>query len=119
MTTAYWCVLAAGLLPYLFVLISKASGGRYNNRDPRAWQARLSGMPARAHSAHLNSFEALPLFAAAVIIAHLSGAEQSRTDLLALAFIVLRLGYGICVWFGSLALLAVSLCFSARRNGRK
>jgi len=96
MSTAYWCVLAAGLMPYLWVLISKVTGGRYNNRDPRAWQARLSGMPARAHSAHLNSFEAFPLFAAAVIIAQLSAAEQPRTDMLAMAFIGLRLLYGIC-----------------------
>ncbi|MGQ0801864.1 MAG: MAPEG family protein [Pseudomarimonas sp.] len=96
MTTAYWCVLAAGVMPYLWVLVSKVTGARYDNRDPRAWQARLSGMPARAHSAHLNSFEAFPLFAAAVIIAQLSAADQSRTDMFAMAFIVLRLLYGIC-----------------------
>ena len=37
---AYWCVLFAALLPYLWVMIAKASGQRYNNRDPRGWQAR-------------------------------------------------------------------------------
>ena len=124
MTTAYWCVLAAGLLPYLFVVISKATGGRYDNRDPRAWQARLSGMPARAHSAHLNSFEAFPLFAAAVIIAQLSGAEQTRTDWLAIAFIALRLLYGAfyvadwekprsLVWIAGLG-CCIALFFGAR-----
>jgi len=96
MTTAYWCVLAAGLMPFLFTGVAKAAGGRYDNRDPRSWQARLSGMPQRAHAAHLNSFEALPLFAAAVIIAHLAGAAQAQVDGLALAFIALRLGYGVC-----------------------
>jgi len=94
MTTAYWCVLIAGLMPFLFTGIAKVSGGRFDNRDPRAWQARLAGMPARAHAAHLNSFEALPLFAAAVIIAHLTNADQARTDLLAMAFIGLRLAFG-------------------------
>lgn len=100
MTTAYWCVLAAGLMPYLFTAISKASGERYNNRDPRAWQSRLSGLPARAHAAHLNSFEAFPLFAAAVIVAQLAQATQDRIDGLALAFIALRLGYGVCYLAG-------------------
>lgn len=96
MTVAMWCVLAAGLMPYLFTAIAKVSGERYNNRDPRGWQARLSGLPARAHAAHLNSFEAFPFFAAAVIVAQLAQAPQPRVDALALAFIVLRLGYGVC-----------------------
>ena len=48
MTTAYWCVLAAGLMPYLFTAIAKGAGSRYDNRDPRAWQSRLAGLPARA-----------------------------------------------------------------------
>jgi uncharacterized MAPEG superfamily protein len=100
MTTAYWCVLAAGLLPYLFTAIAKLSGSRFDNRDPRAWQARLSGMPARAHAAHLNSFEAFPFFAAAVIIAHLAQAPQARVDQLALAFVALRIGFGICYLAG-------------------
>lgn len=96
MTTAYWCVLAAGLLPYLFTAIAKVTGARFDNRDPRTWQSRLTGLPARAHAAHLNSFEAFPFFAAAVIIAHLAQAPQARIDQLALAFIALRVGFGIC-----------------------
>jgi uncharacterized MAPEG superfamily protein len=96
MTIAFWCVLIAAVLPFLFTAVAKAAGGRYNNREPRAWQARLSGMPARAHAAHLNSFEALPFFAAAVIIAHMVGGEQSRIDALSIAFIALRIGYGVC-----------------------
>jgi uncharacterized MAPEG superfamily protein len=94
MTIAYWCVLAAGLMPYLFTSIAKARGSRYDNRAPREWQARLEGMPARAHAAHLNAFEAFPLFAAAVIIAHLREVPQDKLDALAAAFVVLRLAYG-------------------------
>lgn len=100
MTIAFWCVLAAGVMPYLFTAVAKASGGRYDNREPRAWQSRLAGLPARAHAAHLNSFEAFPLFAAAVLVAHVAQAEPSRIDHLALAFVVLRLGYGICYLAG-------------------
>ena len=54
-----------------------------------------SGWPARAHAAHLNSFEAFPFFAAGVIIAHLRGLDQETINLLAIAFIVLRLAYGL------------------------
>jgi len=123
MTIAYWCVLAAGLMPFLFTAIAKASAGRYDNRDPRLWQAQLAGMPQRAHAAHLNSFEALPLFAAGVIIAHLAGVAQSRIDLLALAFIALRLGYGVCYLAGWATLrslvwvlaLACNIAFIAKR----
>lgn len=114
MTIAYWCVLAAGLMPFLWTLVAKTTGERFNNRTPREWQARLSGLPARAHAAHLNSFEAFPLFAAAVIIADLLDAPQATVDLLALAFIGLRVLYGILyladqhalrslVWFAALA----------------
>lgn len=95
MQTALICVLVAGLMPYLWTGTAKALGRRYNNADVRTWQAGLSGMALRAHGAHLNSFEAFPLFAVAVIVAQLTGAEQSRVDALALAFIGLRLLYAI------------------------
>lgn len=95
MSLAFWCVLVAGFMPYAFTAIAKSVGGRYDNRQPREWQSRLSGLAARAHAAHLNGFEAFPLFAAAVIIAHLGQAEASRVDALALAFVLLRIGYGI------------------------
>lgn len=94
MTIAYWCVLAAGLMPYLFTAIAKGTGGRFDNRSPREWQSRLQGMPARAHAAHLNAFEAFPLFAVAVIVADLRDAAQDRVDMLAIAFVVLRLVFG-------------------------
>jgi uncharacterized MAPEG superfamily protein len=107
MTTAYWCVLAAGLMPYLFIVVAKTRGQRYDNRDPRSWLAKQTGASARAHAAHLNSFEAFPLFAAAVIIAQLTGAPQPRIDSLALAFVALRLAYGICYLGGWATLRSV------------
>jgi uncharacterized MAPEG superfamily protein len=95
MTTAIYCVLAAGLMPILWTGVAKARGPRYNNFNVRLWQSNLEGLAQRAHAAHLNSFEAFPLFAAAVIIAQMTGADQGRVDLLALSFIGLRLLYGI------------------------
>jgi uncharacterized MAPEG superfamily protein len=88
-TIALWCVLIAGLLPYVATAISKA-GADYDNRDPRAWLAQQHGYRRRAGAAAMNGFEALPLFAAAVLIAQLLHAPQSSANLLAIGFIVAR-----------------------------
>ena len=89
MTIALWCVLVAGLLPYVATLTAKSRRG-FDNANPREWLARQDGFRARAHAAQLNSFESFPLFAAAVIIADLRGAEQNPINLLALGFIAAR-----------------------------
>ncbi len=95
MTTALYCVLAAGLMPLLWTGVAKVRGPRYNNFNVRLWQGKLEGVAQRAHAAHLNSFEAFPLFAAAVIVAQMTAANQGRIDILALSFIGLRVLYGI------------------------
>lgn len=95
MTIAYWSVLAAALLPYVLAAIAK-SDRRYDNHAPRDWLARLDGHRARAHAAQLNGFETFPAFAAGVVIAHLTGgAEQHTIDLLAVLYLVFRVGYNI------------------------
>jgi uncharacterized MAPEG superfamily protein len=99
-TVAYWCVLIAVLLPFACSFIAKVrdvgkprSQGGYDNGDPRAWLARQQGWRARAVAAEANSFEALPFFIGAVIIAHQLGAPQTRVDILALLFVTLRIIY--------------------------
>ena len=99
-TAAYWCVLVAALLPVLCAGIAKwgmfgrpRREGGYDNHDPRSWLARQKDWRARANAAQANSFEALPFFIGAVIIAHQLGAMQMRLDLLAFVYIVLRLLY--------------------------
>ena len=97
MHVSYWCVLIAALLPFGFTAIAKTiARRRFNNHAVRDFQAQLTGTAQRAHWAHLNSFEAFAPFAAAVLVAQQIGAPQGRIDALALAFIVLRLGYGAC-----------------------
>ena len=96
MTIALWCVLIAALLPYLATTIAKAGAERFNNRDPRAWLARQGGFRARANAAQMNSFEAFPFFAAAVIVAQMLQASQDRVDALAVIFVVVRAGYIVC-----------------------
>jgi uncharacterized MAPEG superfamily protein len=96
MTTAYWCVLVAALLPIIWAGAAKAGARGYNNARPREFLGALSGWPARANFAQQNSYEALPPFAAGVIIAQLCNAPQSTIDALALTFIVARVAYGFC-----------------------
>ena len=93
MTTALWCVLIAGLLPYAATLTAKIGGARFDNANPRDWLGEQSGYRRRANSAQLNSFEAFPLFAAAVIVAQMLAAPQARVDMLALVFVAARIAY--------------------------
>ena len=99
-TLAYWCLLVAALLPIVCSGLAKAGmfgkprrEGGYDNTNPRNWLARQKDWRARANAAQSNSFEALPLFMAAVIIAHQLGANQAYLDLLAFLFVALRILY--------------------------
>lgn len=92
MTTAYWMILVAGCLPYWPTVVSKWRRS-YDNAAPRAGVDRLPPRQQRAYWAQLNAFEAFPLFAAAVIVAHLVRAPQPWVDGLAVAFIAFRVAY--------------------------
>lgn len=108
-TVAYWCVLIAVLLPYVCTMLAKSGGfgkprsqGGYDNNDPRGWLARQTDWHARANAAQANSFEALPFFIGAVIIAHQLGAAQTTLDILALLFVTLRIIY-VAMYIAGLA----------------
>lgn len=100
MTLAEMCILAACLLPIACAGMAKSQGfgkprrdGGFDNHNPRQWLGGLQGWQARAHAAQLNSFEALPLFIAGVLIAQFHNADQPLVNLLAAGFVVLRIGY--------------------------
>jgi uncharacterized MAPEG superfamily protein len=94
LTMAYWCLLAAAVLPYVTAWIAKAGAFRpADNQAPRDWASRQGGWRARALAAQNNGFEGLPLFMAGVLAAHQFGATQARIDALALAFLLLRVVY--------------------------
>lgn len=116
-TLAYGCVLVAALLPILCAGIAKwgllgkpRREGGYDNHNPRAWLARQTDWRARANAAQANSFEALPFFIGAVIIAHQLHAPQTRLDILAFLFIFTRLVY-ILMYLADMA-TARSLAFA-------
>ena len=99
-TVAYWCVLIAALLPFVCAWLAKSQGfgkprreGGFDNHDPRAWLARQTDWQARANAAQANSFEALPFFIGAIVIAHQLQAPQALLDILAVVFVTLRIIY--------------------------
>jgi uncharacterized MAPEG superfamily protein len=96
MTIAYACVLFMGLFPYVATGIAKKGFEQYDNNMPRQWLAKQTGFRARANAAQANLFESLPFFFAAVIIAHIENASQSRIDFLAVGFVLARIAYLIC-----------------------
>jgi uncharacterized MAPEG superfamily protein len=93
MSVAYWCVLAAAILPYLTVGIAKGRSA-YNNRDPRL-PGTYQGLAYRANSAHQNGLETFPFFAVAVVVASGGSAHVmiGVLDMLALIWVALRLVY--------------------------
>ena len=114
MTIAYWCVLVAIFLPYVWFGVANATGkGQRDNHSPRDFGQHIQGLPKRAYGAHLNAFEALPAFAAAVVIAEAVHASQGLVDGVALCWVALRLLHGVfyltdkgslrsAAWFGGL-----------------
>lgn len=126
MTIAYWCVLAAILLPYVWTGVAKFTSGfrPRDNHNPRDYLDRLEGPAKRAHWAQLNTFESIPGFMAAVIIAHQAQAPQHLVDALAVTYIALRLAYGVLyikdlaslrslVWAGGVACIVALFVVSA------
>ena len=96
----YWCVLIAALLPVVCAGIAKSTAfgkpveqGGFDNANPREWLLRQSDWQARANAAQANSFEALPFFIGAVLIAHQLGADQGLLNALAAAYVALRIAY--------------------------
>jgi uncharacterized MAPEG superfamily protein len=89
MTIAFWCILIAGTLPYVAFNFVKGLDGRL----PRAGVSGLEGRAARAYGAQLNGFETFPLFAAAVIVSHVVGGPSLAANILAVVYVLLRIGH--------------------------
>ena len=94
MTIAELCLLGAVVLWLATIGLAKGFGWRdYDNAKPRSSGFYDSGWKARALGAHQNGLEALPFFAAAVLLAEFRGAPRDLVDALAVAFLIVRLVY--------------------------
>jgi uncharacterized MAPEG superfamily protein len=96
MTISLWCVLFAGLLPYLGTAFAKWGFENFDNNNPRAWLANQTGFRARGNAAQANSFEAFPLFASGVIVATITQAPLTLVNTLAIIFVLSRIAFIIC-----------------------
>ncbi|MFD1437333.1 hypothetical protein HLH14_01715 [Acinetobacter sp. ANC 4282] len=93
-----YLILIACLLPYVFTVIAKKTAGfkGRDNQNPRDFLAKTTGLAARANAAQQNSFESLPLFIAAILMAEYMVVPQTVIMTFGIAYIVLRIVYGIC-----------------------
>ena len=93
-----YLIIIACLFPYVFAVVAKMAGGfkREDNQNPREFLAKTTGLAARANAVQQNSFESLPLFIAAVLMAEYMVIPQVVVMMFGIAYIVLRIIYGIC-----------------------
>ncbi|MDR7331552.1 MAPEG family protein [Roseateles asaccharophilus] len=118
MTIAQFCLLVVCVLPVACAALAKSKGmgkrrrdGGFDNHNPREWLAKQQGWQARAHAAQANGWEALPIFLAALFVAHQHQVAQATVDALAMGFLAARLVYiGLYLadqpWLRSLAWFA-------------
>jgi uncharacterized MAPEG superfamily protein len=97
MTLADICLIGAVVIAMVSIGIAKGAGrGRFDNARPRDEDFYQDPFRARARGAHQNGLEAFPIFAVAVLVAELHHARQPVVDALAVAFLVIRVGYVAC-----------------------
>ncbi|MHA3083339.1 MAPEG family protein [Acinetobacter sp. ANC 5383] len=109
-----YLILTACLLPYVFTFIAKIAGGYKlkDNQNPREFLAKTTGLAARANAVQQNSFESLPLFLASVLMAEYMVMNQNMIMTLGIAYIVLRILYGICYLVNWATLRSIIWAFS-------
>ena len=113
MTVPFWCLLIAVVLPYVIsgggAVLRKKQLGTLDNEEPRTQAMELRGEAARAYAAQHNAWEALSVFAAAVLVNHFAGGAPGLSATAAIVWVVARLLHPI-MYVRNLATLR-SLCF--------
>lgn len=100
------CLIIAVLLPYvakvpLAIAMKQQGEGKlsgYDNQLPREQQKKLTGFGARCLAAHENSFEALIIFSAALLLTIVTGNVDVFSVISSVVFIFCRIAYLICYW---------------------
>ncbi|MDF0604257.1 MAPEG family protein [Neisseriaceae bacterium TC5R-5] len=120
MPFALWSILVVSLLPLLWTGIAKA-GAKYDNHRPREVLAQASGYRQRANWAQQNAWEALPVYAAAMLVAWVMAVPVALLNLLAWVYVCARLAHGLCyladkallrslAWLVAIAVVVVLFC---------
>jgi len=97
MTIFLYSIAAAAVLIYLPFLVVGYARIRvgYDQSAPRAIFDKLPPYAQRATWAHQNSFEGFMIFAAAALMAYVTGVNSPIAVIAAIAFVVARLLYSI------------------------
>lgn len=96
MTFAYFSILLFALFNLFCATAAKKAANMHaaENHNPREILARATGKAARLNAAQQNGYEMLPLYAAAIIIAHATGeAAQGTINFWATLFLLSRVAY--------------------------
>jgi uncharacterized MAPEG superfamily protein len=92
------CIAIAALLiyvpPFLVVGVGRLQAG-YDTRAPRAMFDKLPPYAQRATWAHQNAFESFMLFAAAALMAYVTGQDSTLATGAAIAYVIARFLYPI------------------------
>lgn len=92
------CLLLAIVLTILSkfpVAFAQVKQGSYDNANPRAQQAQLTGFGARALAGHKNAFESLLFFAIAALVVIATGKVNAIAEQSAIIYLISRLFYHI------------------------
>ncbi|UYZ68343.1 MAPEG family protein [Moraxella bovis] len=95
---AILALMVACVLPFVFAFLAKMAGGfdfKSDNQNPRAFLAQTTGLSARLNAVQANSFESLPIFIGAVLVAMYCFVPQNVVNGMAWLYVVLRLIYGV------------------------
>ena len=96
MSIAYWCILSAALLPYVWVIIAKKGATHADNRNPREWINQQTNLRVQyANAAQLNAYEIFAPFAASVLMAQMAGVTAWHVTWVAVLFVCLRVLHGV------------------------
>jgi len=97
MTTPFWCLLIACLIPYVLGGIGgyhkSQQFEKVDNNEPREQAAKLTGAGARVVAAQSNAWEALAVFAPAVLVNHVAGEDPGMAATLATVWVVARVAH--------------------------
>ena len=88
-------ILISCFLPYFWTGYAKIVSKSYNNSTTRDSVEKFAGKSRRAHFAHLNSFEAIPFFLVAILVANINHVAISTINTLIFVHLALRFFYGL------------------------
>ena len=122
MTIPLWCLVGGLVLPYLWAGVSvpfrNKELGTTDLAQPRLQAAELTGGGAGAWGAQMNQWEAIAVFSAATLIAHIQGLDPSGNWALAsIMWLVARVLHGVFYVVGQAALRVASFVTSLAMCG--